>query len=284
MKTSNTTLLACCALLLTTGAASFAQTTPQAVSLGGNTKFDGWTDFSAASNPGYGSFPGSGTWPGPIYANDTDGGSNPAGLVKVSNGSGGGPYPASGSLYFGGFSSDTNVYGGTLAVQEDSPLANLATLVFQVEIGEVYTYDYYDDPVNGLLVPSLTLNYGDSETITLVADYDSLIASVLTGTVEMPTGPGGTMQEEPVYQNLYGYQWDVSGYDNITSFDIEFSGVQHAQLYSLQLNQSDLSYGSSMIPVPEPATWAGLFGVAALAFSVLRRRRASRFSVARDQR
>ncbi len=79
------------------------------------------------SESGYGTFPGSGNWPAPIQSNV----GGDATLNKTANGAGGGPYPASGSIYFGGFSGDQNVNGGTLAVTDNSPVANLQTVVFQ---------------------------------------------------------------------------------------------------------------------------------------------------------
>lgn len=213
-----------------------ASAAPIPIALSGNTQNDGWTNaaLTSAANPGYGSFPGSGAWPAPIPSNV----GGDASLNKVSNGTGGGPYPASSSIYFGGFSGDLNVNGGTLAVTDSTPVANLQTVVFQIEIGEASTYDFY----NGVL-PTLSYNGG---TQMLTADYISL-TQVYNGTVEMPTG------EEPVYINTYALQWDLSGVsETISSFTISFTGVQHGQVYAMQLDQSDMMTQA----VPEPSTYA----------------------------
>lgn len=235
MKSLSLSLLASASLAFSLHAA------PVAIDLGGNTQSDAWTasSLTAAANPGYGSFPGSGTWPAPIQSNV----GGDAYLSKISNGTGGGPYPASGSMYFGGFSGDFNVDGGTLSVTDSSPVANLQTVVFQIEIGEASTYDFY----NGVL-PTLSYN-GGSQMLT--ANYVSL-SQVFNGTVEMPTGT------EPLYINTWGLQWDLSGIsEEITAFSISFTGVQHAQLYSMRLDQSDTFTQA----VPEPSTYA-LFAIA----------------------
>ena len=228
--------------------------TPVGIPLTGNTQTDDWSNSSltAAANPGYGSFPGSGAWPQPI-ASDSGG---DASLNKIANGAGGGPYPGSGSIYFGGFSGDPNVDGGTLSVTDNSPVANLQTVVFQIEIGEAWTYDFY----NGVL-PTLSYNGG---TQNLVADFTSL-SQVYNGTVEMPTG------DEPVYINTWALQWDLSAIEaEITSFSLTFTGVQHAQLYSMQLDQSDTFTQA----VPEP-TAGVLIGLGAFVMTYRLRRRRS---------
>lgn len=229
MKILSLTFVASMSLAFTLHAA------PVAIDLDGNTQNDGWTNSSLTSvSAGFGSFPGSSPWPNPIQSNV----GGDASLNKTANGTGGGPYPASGSIYFGGFSGDVNNNGGTLAVTDSTPVANLQTVVFQVEIGEAWTYDFY----NGVL-PTLSYNGGSQ---MLAADYISL-SQVFTGTVTMPSG------EEPLYLNTYGLQWDLSGIgETITSFTISFTGVQHAQLYSLQLDQSDTFTQA----VPEPSTYA----------------------------
>ncbi len=248
MKILSLTFIAGVSLALTLQAA------PVAIDLDGNTQNDRWTNsaLTSGANPGYGTFPGSGNWPAPIQSNV----GGDATLNKTANGAGGGPYPASGSIYFGGFSGDQNVNGGTLAVTDNSPVANLQTVVFQLEIGEASTHDFY----NGVL-PTLSYNGGNQ---MLSADYISL-SQVFNGTVEMPTGT------EPLYINTYGLQWDLSGIsETITSFTISFNGVQHAQVYSMQLDQSDTFTQA----VPEPSTYA-LFAVAG-AFVCWRLRRRAR--------
>ncbi|MFI4862277.1 MAG: PEP-CTERM sorting domain-containing protein [Phycisphaerales bacterium JB063] len=207
--------------------------------LSGAVTTDLWTDLTAQGNPGYGGFPGSGLWPGPIQSqagSTTPGG---AGLVKVSNGSGGGPYPAGSSIYYGGFSADINNDGGTLSVQDNTPLADVENVVFQIQIGEAWTFDFLDE-----VLPTLTIN--GTTTLSGESGYHTLIEQFDNGTVTMPTG------EETVYINTWLVQWDLSSFaEEVTSLEVTFTGVQHAQLYQLRLDQSD-SYSL----VPEPGSLA----------------------------
>ena len=248
--------------LLASASISYAQTalTPLEVTFGGNTKYDGWYNLSSSlkedvevhgalydfpGNSGYGSFPGYGAWPQAIGSQLNSNPGSAAALSKLANGSGGGAYPSGGSMYFGGFSGDQNVDGGTLGVLDSSPVLDVQTIIFQIEIGEAFAYDYFVDGLGVEQVPSLTISYGVGEEVTLNADISTLIDSLLTDTIEMPTGEGGTMEEVDIYTNLYGYQWDVSGYSDIVDFSVSFTAVQHAQLYSLQLDQSDIAYGTT---------------------------------------
>lgn len=228
-----------------------AQAALQTVTLSGVTQYDAWLDGSltASSNPGYGGFPGTGTWPSPIGSSAT--GSGDATLNKTANGTGGGPYPASASMYFGGFSSTVNNNGGQLTVTDTTPVSGVTHIVFQVDIAEAWTYDFW----NGAL-PVLSYN-GGSQALT--ATTSELVDEVFVGTVEMPSGT------ESIYRNTYLLEWDVTGL-SITSFSISFNGVQHAQLYALQLDQSN---GSFISVIPEPSA-LGLMG---LAVPMLTRRR-----------
>jgi hypothetical protein len=45
--------------------------------------------------------------------------------------------------------------------------------------------------------------------------------------------------DEPVYVNTWGFQWNVNGLGPITSLEIDFSAVTHAQVYQMQLDQSE---------------------------------------------
>lgn len=220
--------------------------------LTGNTQHDAWDDITSVNYPGYGSFPGSGAWPAPIASNQP--GSGDATIDKVANGSGGGPYPAGGGLYFGGFSSTPNTFGGTLGVRDNTVVSNLSNVVFQVEIGEAWTYDFYND-----ILPVLSFNGGSQQ---IAATTSAIVEQIDNGTVDMPTGP------ETVYINTWLVQWDLSAYaGTITDFEITFSAVQHAQVYSLRLDQSDTF---ATVNVPAPASLA----LAALgALTATRRRR-----------
>lgn len=224
-------------------------------SLTGTTESNGWLAINASIFPSTGGFPGTTMW-GPLAS--TSGGGNGE-LQKIANGTGGGPYAAGSSMYYGGFSGAANNDGGKLAVADSTPVANLSNIVFQIQIGEAWTYDFYNN-----VMPTLTYTTS-SGTVTNVSATDWLLLEGYdNGTVTMPTG------EETVYINTYALQWDLSGVTQpITSFSISFNGVQHAQLYSLQLDQSD-TYVQS---VPEPTT--GLMFAAGAAVLALRSRRRS---------
>lgn len=215
---------------------------------------DGGTGTTAVG----GSFPGSGAFTS-IAAQVGD---SSAQLYKIANGTGGGPYLASASVYHGGFSSAVNNPGGTLGVTIPSPIADLQTLVFQIQIGEAWTYDFY----NGVL-PVLSYTTASGTVNNVAANFSNIINQISNGTVSMPSGV------EPLYTNTYALQWDLSDVvDPISSLNISFQGVQHSQIYGMRLDQgSDSFSGINLVSVPEPASAAlGLVGAFALVF---RRRR-----------
>jgi len=230
-----------------------------APALPGDTQYDGWIGLTSTNYAGYGGFPGSAAWPAPIGSNRTAANTfnaaepGDAGVIKTSNGTGGGPYPAGGSIYFGGFSADVNNFGGTLAVSDAAPVAGLSNVVFQVQIAEAWTFDFY----NGVL-PTLSYNGGTQQ---LAATASLITDQFFNGTIEMPSGP------EDIFINTYLLQWDLSGVSaTVSDFSISFSGVQHAQLYGMQLDQSNV-----YSPVPAPGALA-LAGLGALAAARRRRR------------
>lgn len=243
---------------------------------GGNVTNNSWINLaSVAQNgvpglSGIPGFPGTGAWPSPI-ASQADSslgsvGATVAGatLNKTANGTGGGPYPGSSGLYFGGFSSALNNLGGTLAVSDSTPLAGLKTVVFQIGIGEAWTYDFHDG-----VLPQLSYTTASGGASALAANFVEVLDKYDNGTMNTPTGP------ETVYINQYGLQWDLSGVtEPITAFSVAFSGVQHAQIYGLTLTQSDLA--TQVIAVPEPGSYAlMLAGLGAVGFAARRRARAS---------
>lgn len=211
--------------------------------LTGNVSDNYWSDLSSTgTGPGYGGFPGTTPWPAPGIASQQNVNGSAAYLTKV-NGPAGGPYPAGGSIYFGGFSAAVNYNGGQIIATDSTPVADLETVVYQVAIGEAWTYDFWNDAA-----PTLTLNLAGGGTTTVAADFSETLAKIDNGTVSMPTG------EEVVYINLYAYQWDLSSYDDIASYSLSFNGVQHAQLYDLRLTQSDTF--TQVVAVPEAGTYA----------------------------
>ncbi len=226
--------------------------------LAGNTQYDEWTTagLTSAVNTGYGSFPGTAPWPGPIAS--TEGGD--AGLSKLSNGAGGGPVPFNSSLYFAGFSAAPNSLGGALAISDSTPVGGLANVVFQIQIGQALGFDFYDD-----VLPALSYNGGSQN---LAASFATVTDRIETGTFETPDG-----SVEPIYTNTHLLQWDLSGISGITDFTISFSGVQHAQIYGLRLDQSDVF--NSLAPVaavPEPTSVALLAcGLAAVLYGARKR-------------
>jgi len=203
-------------------------------------------------NPGFPGFINStSAWPNPIQS--VEGGDGY--LQKVSNGTGGGPYPATGSIYYGGFSAELNNNGGTLAVVDAAPLSGLNTVAFQIGIGEAWGYDLLQQ--EGMLSVSLSYTLvGDTTTYQATNDmaviFGETVEQVYNGTVDMPTGP------EDVFINLRVFQWDLSDVGGvIDTFQIGFTAVQHAQLYSLRLDQTTTAYGSNWIAEFAEVDWTG---------------------------
>ncbi|MGY1490667.1 PEP-CTERM sorting domain-containing protein [Methylobacillus pratensis] len=268
---------------------------------------------SLPGNPGYpGATSSSAAWPNPITSQVNNG--NAAYFNKVANnngtgglskfnadgtrnsttwgGSGFGPYPAGGSLYALSFSNNYNAKGGTLAVFDPTPVNNLANVVFQVEIGSANGYDFYQPSLAGTSTwgdaanrqigalenieysPILNLTFADNTTASITANWAELTAQGYNGSIEMPTGPGGELVDEPIYINLYAFQWDLSSYSDITAFNITFDVVEHSQTYATRLTQSDVfNQVVAVAAVPEPETYAMLLAGLGLMGFVARRRK-----------
>jgi len=226
----------------------------QVVNFGsGSSSSDTWVNVNSANFFGYGGFPGNSPWPAPIGSNGT--GSGDADLSRVAGSpTGGGPFLSSSSIYFGNYSQVPNALGGTLRVSDSTPLANLKTLVFQIQIGEATGYDLYS-------APALKINGGSSIVNPL---FSGILNRYQSGTFFSPV----TELDEPVYVNTRGYQWDVSSLGAVTSFAIDFSGVTHSQIYGLQLDQSSSFFSTVVIPEPRVG---GLVLAAAFFFLVRRR-------------
>ena len=226
----------------------------QVVNFGsGSSSSDTWVNVNSANFFGYGGFPGNSPWPAPIGSNGT--GSGDADLSRVAGSpTGGGPFLSSSSIYFGNYSQVPNALGGTLRVSDSTPLANLKTLVFQIQIGEATGYDLYS-------APALKINGGSSIVNPL---FSGILNRYQSGTFFSPV----TELDEPVYVNTRGYQWDVSSLGAITSFAIDFSGVTHSQIYGLKLDQSSSVFSAALVPEPN----VGGLVLAAACFFLIRRR------------
>jgi hypothetical protein len=221
----------------------------------GSSGSDGWVNVNSANFSGYGGFPGSPAWPAPIGSNGI--GSGDADLSRIAGSpTGGGPFLSSTSIYFGNFAQVPNALGGTLRVSDSTPLANLKTLVFQIQIGEATGYDLYS-------APALKINGGSSIVNPL---FSGILNRFQSGTFSSPA----TGLDEPVYVNTRGYQWDVSSLGAVTSIAIDFSGVTHSQIYGLQLDQSSSVFSAAVIPEPNVG---GLVLAGAFFFLICRRAR-----------
>jgi hypothetical protein len=221
------------------------------VSFSGNgvTSFSSWSDINAFEYVGYGSFPGNQPWPAPITATE---GLTTASLNRVAGApTGGGPFLASESIYFGSFSQVPNALGGTLQIFDSAPLLNLKTLVFQIQIGEATGFDFHL-PTGA---PKLTVN----DSLTLNATFVNLANRFQNGTFPSPQ----TGNDEPVYVNTWAYQWNIPSPTTLDFYTINFSPVTHAQVYNLRLDGTTFLQNSAVIP--EPTTY-GLLLLFAVGF------------------
>jgi len=219
----------------------------------GNSSVDGWVNLNSANFSGYGSFPGSSPWPAPIGSKGASSGD--AVLSRVSGSpTGGGPFLSSSSIYFGNFAQVPNALGGTLRVSDPTPLANLQTMIFQIQIGEVLGYDFFQ-PTGS---PALKVNGAASAVSPL---FSGVLDRYQSGVFTSPA----TGLDEPVYVNTWGYQWDISSFGPITSFTNDFSGVTHSQVYALQLDQSSVLFPVALIPEPGTASLILMGTILALA-------------------
>jgi hypothetical protein len=209
--------------------------------LSGTTQADGWANLTTANYPGYGTFPGAGAWPAPIGSNTA--GSGDADLNKIS----GNGYPAGASIY----APFTN---SVFQVSDGSAVANLETVVFQLQIGTAYGLDLSS-------APTLSYNGGSQ---ALVATYAQLVSST----------PNGDFGGSPTILNVLAYQWDLSGIEGtINSFSVSWAVAPHTQTYGVKLDQGSMM--DQVVAVPEPSTYAIAVGLVALIVFRLRRQRAN---------
>lgn len=205
------------------------------LNLAGTTSYDGWNNLSRVTYTGFPSFPGRSSWPGPIDSRAP--GSGDAEMTRLAiaaDGTGGG-YPAEESLYFFSSGQVPNALGGTLRIEDTTPVAGVKTVALQIQIGGADGYDFVEPhgiPV--LRINGLPTNYASMQAV-LLAQYQN-------GTFLSPE----TEQEEPVFVTTWGFQWEVSTFGPITSIQIDFSVVTHAQIYAMRLDQSSQTYSTSV--------------------------------------
>lgn len=219
--------------------ATAAHAAPIDPGLPGNTSYDGWAGMTQFVYDDYPSpFTDNSTWPGPIGSNLPDSGD--AQLSKISGN--GAPFIT--SLYVGNDTNTPNTLRGTFAVNDSTPLDSLATVVFQIQIGEASGYDFPDE-----VLPVLSFNNGSA-----ISPDAWTVSRVPNGTFTPPVG-----DPETLYINTWMVQWNLTAItDPITSFNVQWSAVEHAQIYALRLDQSDV-YAA----IPEPASLA-LLGMGGL--------------------
>lgn len=205
---------------------------------GSTSRSEGWEELTSTAYPDNDVlFPGSDTWPDPL---ESKVGANPGwnAILKTANGAGGGPYPSGGSIYYGGTSATVNNDGGELSISAEntSVLSGVKTVVFQIDIGEAWTYDLYNN-----VAPVLTY-VSDTGSGTVTLAYQSLYKETPNGTVSMPSGT------ENLNINSRAYQFSFDGLGTISKFTIKFRGVQHAQLYGAGLQQFNAVASGSLLP------------------------------------
>lgn len=244
-------------LLILATALSFAQIVDVNFSGGGTKVFSGWTNVNSLNYMGYGSFPGNASWPAPITANL---GATNASLNRIAGApSGGGPFLASESIYFGSFAQVPNALGGTLRISNQGVFNPVRTIVFQIQIGEASGFDFF----NPSGFPKLTI-YGFTN---LSASYTNLVNRYQSGTFPSPV----TGKEEPVYVNTWAYQWNVTNGTMANGYGIDFSGVTHSQVYGLRVDSTSILQSTAVIP--EPSTYALLaLGAAGIAGYMARKK------------
>ncbi|MEM1223498.1 MAG: PEP-CTERM sorting domain-containing protein [Verrucomicrobiota bacterium] len=222
--------------------------------LPGNTDLDAWDNLTvtnpqvSAAGGAYGSFPGASPWPAPIESVLTQDtvdtiDDDPTGDATFNKTSGFG-YPAGVSIYSSPFGN------GSYTVEDATPISNLETIIFQIDIGE---------GSSGFLIGDATLTVNGTTAVALLDG--GLVSADSTGN---PFG-GGT-----ITLGTFGYQWDVSGLGPITSFNIDFttSGTS-TTIYDLRLDQGDQFFA---VGVPEPGFAALILGLGAMGIVARRRR------------
>ena len=243
--------------------------------ISGASQFGAWNDLSKVtveaqtglSFPGH---PGSGAWPG-VVPNQT-GTPGSVHLTKVANSpsmpakapyfASQGPFTgttSAGRMHYAGFSTNPNTIAGTLGVGSNAPLADVKNIVFQIEIAEVFGYTFFDD-----VLPTLDFNGG---TQGLAATYSRLLS----------TTDGPSFGGNPTSIHTWLLQWDTTTLGPISDFQIQFTGIEHSDIYGLRVDQFE-----NFVAAPEPSSLVlgslGLLGL--IATAVRSRNRISRIEAA----
>jgi len=208
------------------------------IDLPGNQETSGWNQLTHA-NPfwttnGYTtSYPGATLWPGSIAANMS--GSTGSAVFSKLAGNG---YFASASIYDGGGA-------GTYSVSDATPLSNLATVVFQLDVGTDIG-----------ITPVLNFNGGAQ---ALAPDFSTQVAGNYL-TLDFGTGSMSPTEN-------HAWQWDLTGL-GVTSYEVVWGSLpnNHLTQYELNLSTSD----SFTQVVPEPS--ALLLSLGGLLLTLRRRR------------
>lgn len=211
-------------LLLLLSSSGAAQIQPVHFSGGGVTSYDGWNA------------PQLNGWPTATQPNMPNSGS--ALLSRqIRPEDNAQPVLGGESIYFFAFTQEANDFGSTLRVADASPVAGVRTITLQVQMGEALGYGFFEP--SGY--PKLKINGqegGVSPAYTVILD------TYQNGTFDSPiTG------EEPVYVRIWGFQWDIDEGVGVSQLAIDFSAVTHAQVYEVQLDQTD-ALQSSPVFVP----------------------------------
>ena len=232
------------------------------VNLTGNTEFEGWSELTGENNPDLlGFFGNTIPWRDAIAPNEP----GSAGSATFGKDSGIG-YPASSSIY--NFS--INPLGeGNYAVRDMSPIADLETIIFQLDLGGDFS-TFKAKPV---------LNYNDGSQ-DLAADFYSLTPGNFTF-----ADPNEEAQD-PLPTFNHAFQWDLSEVDsNINSYEIVWTTGAHSSNYAMQLDSGDtFSQQVSTIPeltifpeqvsaVPEPSTYAAILGIVAISIRLFKHKK-----------
>jgi hypothetical protein len=242
-------------LLLLSVSVTYSQIVDVNFSGGGTKSYSAWSNINSFNYTGYGSFPGNAPWPAPIRA--TQGSTNSTLNRMAGSPTGGGPFLASESIYFGNFAQVPNALGGTLRISNSSGITNLRTLIFQIQIGEATGYDFFS-PTG---FPKLTLN-----SVTYNATFTNLVNRFQNGVFPSPE----TGKDEPVYINTWAYQYNLTN-NGFANYHIDFSGVTHSQVYAMRWDGTSVLQGQI---IPEPST-LGLLTLAAagVAGYIIRKRK-----------